>query len=95
VPTDIYFAGANVRITVDADPGQVADAFTAAQGVPFRLAADGGRDEVYVNPATVAFWSASEPGPEPELPDQTPPATTKRGAVTDIWGNPPSRKPRR
>jgi hypothetical protein len=95
VPTDIYFAGENVRVRVDEDPGQVAEAFTSAHGVPFLLSGQAGWGEVYINPAMVAFWSASEPGPEPELPSESPQPTTKREAVTDIWGNPLRGKPRR
>ena len=49
--TDIYFAGENVRVTVDEEPGQVAEAFTSASGLPFRLTARGGRGDVYVNQA--------------------------------------------
>jgi hypothetical protein len=95
VATDIYFAGENVLVKVDEDPGQVVEAFTSAHGLPFRLTGQGGRGEVYINPAMVAFWWASEPSPEPEVPDESPQPTTKREAVTDIWGNPRSRKPRR
>jgi hypothetical protein len=95
VPTDIYFAGENVRITVDEDPGQVAEAFTSAHGLPFRLSGQGRRGEVYINPAMVAFWSASEPSPEPEVQQESPQPKTKREALTDIWGQPLRRKPRR
>jgi hypothetical protein len=95
VPTDIYFAGNGVRVKVDEDPGQVVEAFTSAHGLPFRLTGQGGRGEVYINPAMVAFWSASESSPEPELPHESPQPTTKGEAVTDIWGNPRSGKPRR
>jgi hypothetical protein len=95
VPTDIYFAGENARITVIEDPGQVAEAFTSADGLPFRLIGQAPRGEVYVNPALVAFWSASGPNSEPEHPRETPQAANQRPAVTDIWGNPLRRKPRR
>ena len=84
VPTDIYFAGENVRVKVDEDPGQVAEAFSSAHGLPFRLTGQGRRGEVYINPATVAFWSASEPGPEPEPPQ--PP--TKQQASPTFGGSP-------
>jgi hypothetical protein len=90
VPTDIYFAGGNVHLHVDEDPGQVAEAFGSANGLPLRLTGGGG--EVYVNPATVAFWSAADPRPEPDGPPQPPPPG--RGAVTDLWGNPIRKKPR-
>ena len=94
VPTDIYFAGENVRVRVDEDPNQVAEAFTSAGGLPFRLSAEGLR-EVYINPGMVAFWSASESSPEPGAPQDSPPPTTGRQAVTDIWGNPLGKKRRR
>ena len=88
MPTDIYFSGENVRVRVDEDPSQVADAFTSAGGLPFRLTGQGRRGEVYVNPATVAFWSGSDSTPEPGTPQDPPPATSERQAVTDIWGKP-------
>lgn len=94
MPTDIYFAGENVRVEVDEDPRQVADAFAAADGLPFRLTGQDGSGDIYVNPATVAFWSAagSQQGREPS--SDAPPAS-QRQAVTDIWGKPLRRKPRR
>jgi hypothetical protein len=92
MPTHIYFAGAGVYVKVDDDPGQVAKAFTSAAGLPFRLACEGGRDEVYVNPATVAFWSTAESSPEPEPAQDPPPSTRERQAVTDIWGKPLRKK---
>ena len=95
VPTDIYFAGEHLRVEVAEDPGQVAEAFAAARGLPFRLTGQGGRGEVYINPATVAFWSAPELSPDAELQQESPQSTTRREAVTDIWGNPLRRKPRR
>jgi hypothetical protein len=91
VPTDIYFAAENVRLSVDEDPSQVAEAFTSADGLPFRLTSQGRRDEVYINPATVAFWWASDSSPEPANESRP----TERAAVTDIWGKPLRRKPRR
>lgn len=94
MPTDIYFAGENVRVKVDEDPGQVAEAFASAQGLPFRLTSQDRRGEVYVNPTTVAFWSDPELGPAPEPPQESPKPRTK-GTVTDIWGNPLRKKPRR
>lgn len=95
VPTDIYFAGENVRIRVDEEPSQVAEAFTSAGGLPFRLTSPGDQSEVYVNPAMMAFWSASESNPEPEAPQDSSAPRTDRQAVTDIWGNPLRRKRRR
>ena len=95
MPTDIYFTGESVRVTVDEDPGQVAEAFTAAAGVPFRLTGNGGRGEVYINPAMVAFWSAPEASPEPMPTQDSPPPASKRQEVTDIWGKPLRRKRRR
>jgi hypothetical protein len=95
VPTDIYFAGDHVRIQVDEDPSQVAEAFNSAQGLPFRLTSQGRRGEVYINPAMVAFWSDSEPGPEPELPEEPRHFPVRQQTVTDIWGNPLRKKPRR
>ena len=97
--TDIYFAGENVRVTVDEEPGRVAEGFTSAQGLPFRLTAQGGRGDVYVNPPTVAFWLVSEPRHEFEPPPgplaESPQPTKERQPVTDIWGGPLPRKPRR
>jgi hypothetical protein len=111
VPTDIYFAGQNVRLRVEEDPSQVADAFASARGLPFRLTGHGREGEVYVNPATVAFWSVSESSPsrapeaehqpEPESPPQPEPQplpqepTARRETVTDIWGQPLRGRPRR
>jgi hypothetical protein len=92
MPTDIYFAGDSLRIRVHEDPSQVADAFTAAAGLPFRLTGHGDRGEVYINPATVAFWSALESSPEPVPPADSSPATRQRQAVTDIWGKPIRKK---
>ena len=94
VPTVIYFAAENLRLRVEEEPGQVAEAFASGQGLPIRLTARGNRDEVYVNPAMVAYWSASETGPESAVQQEPPPAI-KQQAVTDIWGNPLRRKPRR
>jgi hypothetical protein len=90
--TDIYFAGAGVHVKVGEDPSAVADAFTSAGGLPFRLTGQDQRGEVYINPATVAFWSASESSPDPVAPQDSPPATPERQAVTDIWGNPLRKK---
>jgi hypothetical protein len=95
VPTDIYFAGENVRVKVEEDPSQVAEAFASADGLPFRLTGQGDRGEVYINPAMMTFWSASDSGPEPGAGQDSPPATSKRPAVTDIWGKPlRKRRPR-
>jgi hypothetical protein len=99
VPTDIYFAGEKLRVTVEEEPSQVADAFAAAHGLPFRLTGQDSQGEVYVNPAMVAFWSLSEPipapTPEPESAPEEPPPASRREDVTDIWGQPLRRKPRR
>jgi hypothetical protein len=98
VPTDIFFAGENVHVTVDEDPGQVAEAFNSAGGLPFRLTVASGQ-RVYVNPSTVAFWLVSEPRQELEPPagppEQSAQPTKGRDAVTDIWGQPLRRKRRR
>jgi hypothetical protein len=94
VPTDIYFATENVRVSVEEAPSQVAAAFTSAGGLPFRLTVQGDQGEVYINPALVAFWSTGESSPKPEAPEDSP-QTTQRQAVTDIWGNPLRRKRRR
>lgn len=93
MPTDIYFAGENVRVRVDEDPGQVAEAFASARGLPFRLTRQGG-GEVYVNPARVAFWSTLEPTPEPEASHEPPESSPEQKPVTDIWGRPLRRRPR-
>jgi hypothetical protein len=99
MPTDIYFAGENVRVSVDEEPAQVAEAFTSAHGLAFRLTAQGGQRDVYVNPATVAFWLVSEPRHEFEAPSGPPEEPTqptkRRESVTDIWGQPLRRKRRR
>lgn len=92
--TDIYFAGGSVRLTVDGDPGEVAEAFNAAQGLPFRLTAQGDRGEVYVNPAMVAFWSATDAEPQTEVGPDSEQASNRRQAVTDLWGNPIRSRPR-
>jgi hypothetical protein len=86
--TDIYFAGAGVRVTVGEDPRDVADAFTSAGGLPFRLTGHDQRGEVYINPSTVAFWSASESSPDSVAPQDSSPPTRERQAATDIWGKP-------
>lgn len=91
MPTDIYFVSAGVRITVDQDPSEVADAFTSAGGLPVRLTGEDQRDEVYVNPATVAFWSTSESSSERAALQDPPPAAKERQAV-DIWGKPLRKK---
>jgi hypothetical protein len=89
--TYIYFAGAGVRVKVDADPSHVAEAFAAADGLPFRLTGHDLGGDVYINPATVAFWSASESNPELAAPEGSPPKK-EREAVTDLWGNPIRKK---
>lgn len=94
MPSDIYFAGENVRVEVAEDPSQVAEAFASADGLPFRLTGQGGQGDVYINPAVVAFWSVSQRSLEREPPESAQPAT-QRQAVTDIWGQPIRRKPRR
>ncbi len=97
--TDIHFAGETVRVTVYEEPGQVAEAFRSAQGLPFRLTAEGGRGDVYVNPSRVAFWLVSEPRrelePPPGRPEESPQPTKEQQPVTDIWGQPLRRKRRR
>jgi hypothetical protein len=94
VATDIYFAAETGRVTVEEAPEQVAEAFAAAGRGPFRLTRQGGHGAVYVNPSTVAFWTDSEPAPEP-LQQEPEPQTVDRNTVTDIWGQPLRRKPRR
>jgi hypothetical protein len=84
-----------MRVRVDEDPSQVAEAFTSAQGRPFRLTRHRQQGDVYINPAMVAFWSFSEPGPEPEPAQEVAEPTPSRDTVTDIWGKPLRRKPRR
>jgi hypothetical protein len=74
MPTDIYFAAENLTVTVSEDASQVMDAFTAAQGLPFRLGDGRSPAEVYVNPAAIAFWRSYE---EPQIgpPGNVPPPT--------------------
>jgi hypothetical protein len=88
MPTYIYFAGAGVHVQVVEEPVQVADAFTSAGGLPFRLTSHGERTEVYINPAAVAFWAASESSPESHAPQDPPRSARERQPVTDIWGKP-------
>lgn len=95
VPTDIYFAGQNLRITVLEEPSQVAEAFNSAQGAQVRLSGQDPRYEVYVNPAAVAFWSASQPSGATEDPEESQQRPPERDVVTDIWGMPLRRRPRR
>lgn len=95
MPTDIYFAGGYGRVQVDEDPGQVAQAFTSADGRPFRLTSGGGRGEVYINPGLVAFWGDSDPDPSEEQPLELEEPPIQRNTVTDIWGNPLRKRPRR
>ena len=92
MPTDIYFTGDDVPVRVDEDPSQVADAFSSSQGRPFRLTGHDGGGEVYINPAMVAFWRSPEPSQSEPLEEPQP---IQRSTVTDIWGNPLRRKPRR
>lgn len=98
MPSEIYFAAENVRVEVDEDPGQIAEVFTSAHGLPFRLTATDGDREVYVNPSTVAFWLISAPRhefvPPTEQPEESAQPTKRREPVTDIWGQPLRRKPR-
>ena len=94
MPTYIYFAGENVHVQVNEDPSQVAEAFAAARGLPFQLTGQDHQSAVYVNPLTVAFWSAAEPSPPPEPPREPAQPTKKRQVVTDIWGRPIRTSPR-
>lgn len=93
MPTYIYFAGENVRVQVQEDPSQVAEAFAAARGLPFRLTDQDRQKAVYVNPLTVAFWSAAELSPPPEAPQERAQPTKRRQVVTDIWGRPTRTSP--
>ena len=95
MPSDIYFAVENVHVRVNEDPGEVAEAFRAAGGTPCRLTDLDGLGEVYVNAATVAFWTASEPGREPASTWEPAKSTEERDVVTDIWGRPVHKRPRR
>jgi hypothetical protein len=99
MPTDIYFASENVRVTVDEEPGRVAEAFMSARGLPCRLSAPGGRRDVYVNPSTVAFWLVAELRQEFEPPPRSPEDSARppkeKEPVTDIWGQPLRRNRRR
>jgi hypothetical protein len=92
MPTYIYFAGAGMRVKVDEHPSQVAEAFASAGGIPFRLTSQDESGEVYINPATVAFWSAAESSAEPVAPQDSTPPPKERQAVTDIWGKPLRKK---
>ena len=92
MPTDIYFAGEDVRVQVYENPSQVAEAFASARGLPFRLTGHDGHSVVYINPPTVAFWSAAQASPAPERPHESSERRTKRQTVTDVWGRPLSGK---
>jgi hypothetical protein len=94
VASDIYFAGERVWVRVDEDPERVAQAFTSADGRPLRLSTEQGHGVVYINPASVAFWTASDPG-QPEPQRESAQSTARREPVTDIWGQPLHRKRRR
>ena len=94
MPSDIYFAAENVRVTVEEEPGQVAEAFTSSGAIAVRLTRRGHQGDVYVNPSMVAFWADSAPGPESPQPEPEQ-RKVDRKTVTDIWGTPLSRKPRR
>lgn len=95
MPTDIYFAADRVAITVDEDPGRVAEVFAATDRGAVRLTREGGGGEVYINPETVAFWVLSETRPDAEPQEDSPEAPVRRDTVTDIWGNPISKRRRR
>jgi hypothetical protein len=92
MPSDIYFGGEDVRVQVCEDPSQVAEAFASARGLPFRLTGLDGQSAVYINPLTVAFWSAAQASPAPERPPESTEPSTKRQTVTDVWGRPLSGK---
>jgi hypothetical protein len=56
--TKIYFSGNDVAVTVEEEPSQVQDAWArAGTDQPFRLTRRQGGNDVWVNPATVAFWT--------------------------------------
>jgi hypothetical protein len=88
MPTDIYFAGRDVRVQVYEDPGQVAEAFAGARGLPFRLTGHDRQSAVYINPLTVAFWSVAQASAPPEPPPEPTQPRSKRQVVTDVWGKP-------
>jgi hypothetical protein len=94
VPTEIYFAADRVAITVDEDPGRVAEVFAATDRGAVRLTRQGG-GEVYINPETVAFWVPSETGPDADRQEDSAETSVRRDTVTDIWGNPISKRRRR
>jgi hypothetical protein len=67
MPTRIVFVAPGVKggvltqVFVE-EPNQVFEALTATGGTPFRLTARTSREEaVYVNPATIAYWTAFTP----------------------------------
>jgi hypothetical protein len=63
MPSVIYFNAADndgaVGIVVEEDPDQVATAYNAAGGLPFRLmhVTREGSLPVYVNPPSIAYWA--------------------------------------
>lgn len=70
MPTRIVFAAPGIKggvltqVFVE-DPAQVLEAFVATQGSPFTLTARTSREEaVYINPSTVAYWTAYTPSRE-------------------------------
>lgn len=108
MPTDIYFSGESLRLAVDEDPDQLAEAFSSSQGRPFRVTAKAGGGQVWVNPGAVAFWLASDAIRHPEAQEsgdasqesrdasqESRDAPNKRQDVTDLWGNPIRKRPRR
>ena len=67
MPTRIVFVAPGVKggvltqVFVE-EPNQVYDAFMATGASPFKLTARTRREEVvYVNPATIAYWTAYVP----------------------------------
>jgi len=67
MPTRIVFAAPGVKAGVltqvfEEEPNQVSEILIAAKGLPFTLTARTSRKEaVYVNPSTIAYWTAYTP----------------------------------
>jgi hypothetical protein len=73
MPTDIHFIAENLKLRDAEEPSQVYEALSAAGGLPVRLSTfvEAQAVEVYVNPATIAFW---RPGALDRIPLPPPPS---------------------
>ena len=68
MPTTIVFAAPHgdrsLAVQVQEEPEDVFAAWTAAGGLPFALTeAETGEAQVWISPATVAYWHETRSGP--------------------------------